>query len=64
MIDVVPMKHSDSDSDSITVQMTDTGDTAEQQVTAQVAVLQAQATNNTGPHYITVTGKQGCRPAV
>lgn len=60
VIDVVPLKHSDSDSDSpITVQMTDgSGDITEQQVTAQVAVLQAQAAaGGSGPHYITVTGK-------
>lgn len=60
MIDVVPLEHhSNSNSGSpITVQVTE-DDIGQQQrqVTAQVALVQSQNVNSTGPHYITVTGE-------
>lgn len=60
VIDVVPLEHhSNSNSGSpITVQVTE-DDIGQQQrqVTAQVALVQSQNVNSTGPHYITVTGE-------
>lgn len=62
VIDVVPLENSDSSNDdqlSITVtdSVASTNGSSGQQVTAQVAVVQAQSPGDTGPHYITVTGK-------
>ncbi|XP_063704529.1 DNA-binding protein RFX2 [Culicoides brevitarsis] len=59
VIDVVPIENSDSnDATPITVSLATAPDHASessQQVTAQVAVVQADSPTDTGPHYITVT---------
>lgn len=65
VIDVVPIESSDSsDSSQITVAVADplgspNGTHAQngQQVTAQVAVVQAQDSPNGGQHFITVSGE-------
>lgn len=59
MIDVVPIENTDSnDATPITVSLApDPTSESSQQVTAQVAVVQADSPTDTGPHYITVTGK-------
>lgn len=62
VIDVVPLENSDSSNDdpcsiSVTDSVSSTNGSSGQQVTAQVAVVQAQSPGETGPHYITVTGK-------
>lgn len=62
VIDVVPLENSDSSNDDpCAITVTDSGSSTNgssgQQVTAQVAVVQAQSPGETGPHYITVTGK-------
>lgn len=58
MIDVVPIENTDSnDATPITVSLAADPSESSQQVTAQVAVVQADSPTDTGPHYITVTGK-------
>lgn len=59
VIDVVPIESTDSnDATPITVSLApDPTSESSQQVTAQVAVVQADSPTDTGPHYITVTGK-------
>lgn len=41
----------------ITVQVNEDGEPIEQQVTAQVALVQSENTDETGQHYFTVTGE-------
>jgi hypothetical protein len=62
VIDIVPIENADSGESSpvhgnMAVDPLETNnDDDGQQVTAQVAVIQGQSPNNSGPHYITVTG--------
>lgn len=58
VIDVVPIENTDSnDATPITVSLAPDPSESSQQVTAQVAVVQAaDSPTETGPHYITVTG--------
>lgn len=68
MIDILPIDDSDSADDSkIDVQLAAadgeaTSVNGQQQVTAQVAVVQAQSPTDGGPQYITVTGEYHNRP--
>lgn len=62
VIDVIPIDNSDSSNESPVQVSSDSGASPEdngQQVTAQVAVVQAQSPSDNA-HYITVTGELFC----